>query len=365
MVTHFHIDRVYKILIIITLLITILYLGRIVLIPLAAASVLTILIYPLNSFFENFMHRILATMLNFLVLILFMAGVAYFFGTQILQLFGNIEHFWTQIESLIDNIITYFEVNIFNRQITLEDIGGSGRLLESSTFIVNKTITSSTILLGFLTMVAVYTFLFLLYRTSLKHFVLNYMFKSSDTFEIEDIINGIIAVIRKYFIGLLFVILIVGTLNGLGLWAIGLDYPFLFGYLAALLTIVPYIGTTIGGLLPTLYALINYESLWMPVMVAALYITVQSIEGNILTPKIVGSQASLNPLVAILSIIIGGVIWGIAGMILFVPFVAILKIIFDHVDQLKPVGILLSSDFVSQISAREKLKKNQTDHVNK
>lgn len=311
------------------------------------------------------MHRILATILNFVVLTLFLAGIAYFFGTQLVQLFGNLENFGEQIENLIRNIIAFFEINIFNRTITLEDIGGGTSLLESSTFIVNKTITSSTILLGFLTMVAVYTFLFLLYRTTLKHFALNYMFQANDTFEIEEIINGIVAVIRKYFLGLLFVIIIVGTMNGLGLWAIGLDYPFLFGYLAALLTIVPYIGTAIGGLLPTLYALINYDSLWMPLLVAVLYIIVQSIEGNILTPKIVGSQASLNPLVAILSIIIGGVIWGIAGMILFVPFVAILKIIFDHIDPLKPVGILLSSDFASQISATEEQKKKQSDPLNK
>lgn len=358
MISRIQIDRLFKLLMITVLAIAILYVGRVVLIPIAAAMVLTILIYPINRFFERFMHRILATILNFVFLTLIISGVIFFFGTQMVQLFGDIENFWVQIEKVMQNVVAFFETNVFNRRITLKDFGGSGSLLESSTFIVNKTITSSTILVGFLSMVAVYTFLFLLYRTTLKEFVLVYMFKTEDTDEIEGIINEIIGVIRKYFLGLLIVISIVGTMNGLGLWAIGLDYPFLFGYLAALLTIVPYIGTAIGGMLPTLYALINYDSLWMPLLVAALYITVQSIEGNVLTPKIVGSQASLNPLFAILSIILGGVIWGIAGMILFVPFVAILKIIFDHVGSLKPIGILLSSDFVSQLSKSGRHKKD-------
>ena len=69
--------------------------------------------------------------------------------------------------------------------------------------------------------------------------------------------------------------------------------------------------------MPTLYALINYDSLWMPVLVVILYVSVQALEGNFLTPKIVGSKVSLNPLFALIALFTGGMIWGIAGMILF------------------------------------------------
>jgi len=131
------------------------------------------------------------------------------------------------------------------------------------------------------------------------------------------------------------------------MWAIGIDFPFLFGYLAAVLTIIPYIGTTIGGMLPTFYALVTYDSLWMPISVIALYLTIQTIEGNILTPKIVGNKVSLNPLFALISLLVGGLLWGIAGMILFIPIMAIVKVIFDHIESLQPYGILLSSDFGS------------------
>ncbi|MFW6226956.1 MAG: AI-2E family transporter, partial [Bacteroidota bacterium] len=139
--------------------------------------------------------------------------------------------------------------------------------------------------------------------------------------------------------------LILGALNGTGLWLIGLDYPFLFGYFAAFLAIIPYIGTFIGGLIPTTYAIIYTDSLWTPLMVVALYSGIQALEGNILTPKIVGSKVSINPLFALIALITGGFMWGIAGMILFIPSLAILKVIFDQVDSLKPYGALLSSDF--------------------
>ena len=348
-------DRTYKIVILLGISIIFLYLARIILIPLAAATVFSILIYPVNGYLERFMHRVIATILNLLIVTAVIAGILYFFSNQLYHLFGEIENFWKQIEAILNDILVYFKSTFIERFINIERFtqGDGSTLVDSFTFVINKTITSSAMFFSFLTLVAVYTFLFLIYRSSLKVFILDYLFKDEPSGWAHNIMNEIVAVIRKYFLGLFLVILIVGTLNGFGLWIIGLDYAFLFGYFAALLTIVPYIGTAIGGMFPFLYAFINSDNLWTPFLVLALYIGVQTFEGNVLTPKIVGSQASLNPLFAILSIIIGGVIWGIAGMILFVPFVAILKIIFEHIESLKPVGLLLGSKFLS--NSKQKL----------
>ena len=192
----------------------------------------------------------------------------------------------------------------------------------------------------------VYTFLFLLYRTAFKEFIL-YHFRGGKRDRAEEMVTKIQKVAQNYFFGIILIIIILGTLNGTGLWIIGLDYPFLFGFFAALLAIIPYIGTFIGGLLPTLYALINYDSIWTAVAVVGLYVSVQAVEGNILTPKIVGSRVSLNPLIALVSLFIGGLIWSIAGMILFIPIIGILKVIFDSIDTFKPYGLLLSSHFGS------------------
>src|SRR5690606_14260515 len=108
--------------------------------------------------------------------------------------------------------------------------------------------------------------------------------------------------------------------NSAGLWIIGIDNPFLFGFLAAILAIVPYIGTLVGASIPVLYAFMTADSLWVPVSVIILFYVIQLVESNFLSPKIVGSSLNLNALGAILSLLIGAAVWGIAGMILFLPF---------------------------------------------
>lgn len=128
------------------------------------------------------------------------------------------------------------------------------------------------------------------------------------------------------------------------MWIIGIDSPFLFGFLAALLSIVPFIGTAIGASIPILYSFISSDSLWVPFAVIILFWVIQTIESNFLNPKIVGSSLNVNPLVAILSLLIGASVWGIAGMVLFLLFTAILKVVCEEFDQLKPISMLISND---------------------
>jgi len=146
---------------------------------------------------------------------------------------------------------------------------------------------------------------------------------------------------------LLLVILILGVLNSLGLWLIGIRYAAFWGFLAACLAIIPYIGTTLGGFLPFIYALATTGTLWQPAAVVLLYSSVQTLEGNFITPNVVGNSVSINPLAAIIFLFIGGMIWGISGLILALPFVAVLKVVMEHITPLRPVSELLSSDLYS------------------
>jgi predicted PurR-regulated permease PerM len=137
------------------------------------------------------------------------------------------------------------------------------------------------------------------------------------------------------------VIVILGFANSIGLWIIGLDNPFLFGFLAAVLALIPYAGTTLGAAIPILYAFISYDSLLMPVTIAIYFWFVQFIESNFLTPKIVGGNLNINALTSILSIIIGASVWGIAGMIIFLPFAAMLRVVCEEYEELKPIALLI------------------------
>ena len=343
---HIKLDTTHliKYIIIFTFSISILYLAKTILIPLAFAAFLAMLLYPLCKFLERRLSKLISIIISFLLVFLILSGIFYFLGSQVYDLFENIKDFSKNIENIFNKIKYWIDKSSF-AEVLKPDFATSqaGSIIENSG-IIQKTILSSTTFFAFLGLTLVYTFLFLLYRTSLKNFIL-YHFHNESKEKARVIIYRIQNVAQKYFFGISIIVIILGTLNGLGLLMIGLEYPFLFGYFAALLAIVPYIGTFIGGLLPVLYALIHYDSLLTPMLVLLWYLFIQALEGNILTPKIVGSQVSLNPLIALIALITGGVLWGIAGMILFIPFISILKVIFDNISSLKPYGVLLSSDF--------------------
>ncbi|MCF8331048.1 MAG: AI-2E family transporter [Bacteroidales bacterium] len=146
---------------------------------------------------------------------------------------------------------------------------------------------------------------------------------------------------QRYLFGMLVIIIILGLVNSIGLWIIGLDNPFLFGFLAAVLALIPYAGTFLGAAIPILYSFITYDSLWMPITIAIYFWFVQFVESNYLTPKIVGGNLKINALTSILSIIIGASVWGIAGMILFLPFAAMLKVVCEEYEELKPIALLI------------------------
>ncbi|MBC7919965.1 MAG: AI-2E family transporter, partial [Ferruginibacter sp.] len=116
---------------------------------------------------------------------------------------------------------------------------------------------------------------------------------------------------------------------------------FFFGALGALLTIIPYVGIVVGALLPILMALVTKDSAWYAAGVAGIFFLVQMLEGNFITPNVVGSKVSINPLAAIVGLVLGGMLWGAAGMILAMPFLAVLKVVFDSVEALEPYGYLL------------------------
>lgn len=147
----------------------------------------------------------------------------------------------------------------------------------------------------------------------------------------------------KYLSGMIILIIVIGFANSIGLMIIGIENPFLFGFLGAVLAVIPYVGTVSGAIIPMLYALIVYNSFWMALSVAILFWFIQLMSDNFLSPKIVGSSININAFTAILSLIIGAAVWGVAGMILFLPFAAMLKIVCEEYKELKPFALLIGN----------------------
>jgi predicted PurR-regulated permease PerM len=144
---------------------------------------------------------------------------------------------------------------------------------------------------------------------------------------------------------MLLVYLIVGILNSIGLLALGVNHAVLFGMLCAIMTIIPYIGIVISALLPISVVWMQTENIWYPVGVVGVFSFVQYLEANVIFPKVVGTQLHVSTLSMLVAILAGGIIWGTIGMVLFIPFVAILKIISDHIEEWKPINLLLSRTY--------------------
>jgi predicted PurR-regulated permease PerM len=150
---------------------------------------------------------------------------------------------------------------------------------------------------------------------------------------------------------MIILIVVIGLANSIGLLIIGIDNPFLFGFLGAVLAIIPYVGTVSGAIIPTLYAFVSYNSVWMAVEIAILFWAVQLISDNFLSPKIVGGSININALTAILSLIVGAAVWGIAGMILFLPFAAMLMVVCESYIELKPIALLIGNKNYQEVDS--------------
>ncbi len=182
------------------------------------------------------------------------------------------------------------------------------------------------------------------------------MFKNVSKYTIDTVLTKIYEVVHSYLKGLVMVTFIVGSLNTIGLLALGIDYAIFFGFLAAALLVIPFIGILIGSILPIIMALITKDSPMYAVGVAGVFIFVQFLEGNFITPQVVGSKISINGLVAIIALLLGSALWGIAGMALSLPTVAILKVLFDSITDLKPFGFLLGEPDHNRILEEKKKK---------
>ena len=168
--------------------------------------------------------------------------------------------------------------------------------------------------------------------------------------KLNTVLQKMIDVYFNYIKGMILVYIIVGVLNSIGLLALGIEHAFLFGMLSAIMTIIPYIGIVVSGLLPVSVAWLSTGSIWYPIGVVGIFAVVQYLEANVIFPKVVGVQLNVSTWAMLVAVIAGGILWGVSGMILFIPFVALLKISSEYIEEWKPLNILLGrSDDVGEV----------------
>lgn len=327
-------DQLHKLLVVLAISVAGIVLMRSILIPLAFGALFALVLNPLVHRLEKRLGRVFS-------ITIVMVGSLLLFGLMIWFIVGQLkalvlslpdleEKFVLWVQTINQYIENQFAIST-DEQTTMIKDG-----LKNLSVYMADVVLSTSYLAYFFVQVPIYIFLFLLYREKFRDFFM--AFNPDGELKWKKDIDG---VVRGYLSGLAIVVLIAGSLNSIGLLALGIDHAIFFGFLSGALTMIPYIGITIGATLPALLALITKDSAWYAVGVVAVHAAVQFLEGNFITPKITGSRISVNALAAILALLIGNLLLGIAGMILAVPAVGILKILVASSRSLKPFVILL------------------------
>lgn len=325
----------------------IMIIGKEILSPLVFSCIFSILLLPLASFFEVKLKfpRVLASFISVLLFLFVIVLVVYALGNQLSKLINDWPAFHKQLTVSIDNtqnwITGTFNVNAGKQLDFMHGI--AKKMLDSGTFIATTTLVSLSSTLLFFVFTFIYTFFFLLYRKLIKQFFIT-VFREKHTSLVHEIIGEVQYVIRQYIIGIFFQMTIVAIVICLGFWILGIKYAILLGLITGIFNIVPYIGIFSALVISCLITFATSGALGTVAIVAIIIIAMHLIDSNILLPLIVGSKVKINPLITVLGVVIGELVWGIPGMFLSIPIIAVLKIIFERVDGFAAWAIILGDE---------------------
>lgn len=300
-----------------------------ILMPLVVAAVLSVILLPIVKTLERWKFpRLLAISLILTVLVLLIPLIGYLLFQQSAAIAEDLPELSTRFSAWYQHLVSYLDQTwgIDTTQQAAYIQSGIDRLLSGSGSFIQSTIDATTSLLGYIALIPIYMFLMLLNRERFTGFLLHLNHTSKEE-NVVQVIDQVQAVLQNYVAGLALVIGIMAVLNVSGLLLLGIPYAVFFGLIAAFMTIIPYVGVLIGAIPPILVALLMTDSLFYPIGVIILFVMVQSLEGNVITPKIVGDKVSINPLAAMVALVIGGFVWGAIGMILSIPLTGVLKVI--------------------------------------
>ena len=338
--------------------------GKTILAPLLFALLFALLLLPLSNFLENKLKfpRVLTAIISVIALLVGVSIIIYSLSSQIANLTKEWPLLKEQVAALFHNLQEWFE-NTFNVAMTkqTEYINKTtSKVLSSGGSIIEQTVVSASTVLLFLIFTLVYTFFILLYRRLLMRFIIT-AFTEKHLPMIYEIAEEIKSIVRKYITGLFFQMFIIVAVSSLVFWLIGIKYVFLLALLVGVLNLIPYIGIYTAlfiGLCITFATSDPHHALYLAIAVVAIH----TVDSNFLMPKIVGSQIKINPLLIIVGVVAGEMVWGIPGMFISVPYLAMAKIIFDRVEGMKPWGVLLGDDEpVKKIKLKLGRSKNQED----
>lgn len=320
-----------------------LYIGQGLLLPIFFSMLLASLLLPAVNFMMRIkIPRVLAIILSLIVSLVLLFGVLYFLTTQVANFLDDSEGIKEKLNDLIRDLQTWitqnFDVGIRKQNQYIKDT--AEKIKTSGPQLVGQTFSSITELISYFLFIPIYTFLMLYYKDLIKKFLVD-SFDSSSEGKVVTILHECQNVSRQYITGLLIEMTIVFGMNTLGFVILGVKYAVFLALVAALLNLVPYVGMLVANIFCMTITLITAPDTSDVLWVGAVLAAVQFIDNNFLMPLIVGTKVRINALATIVGVLIGGALCGVPGMFLAIPGVAVLKVIFDRVDGLKPWGLVM------------------------
>jgi predicted PurR-regulated permease PerM len=322
--------------ILITIVLALFYLGNVIL-PFILSLFLTILLLPVVQFLDKlWFPKWLSALIAVGIFTGIVGGIGFFLYDEINALIRNLPGMISKESAAIyhaEKFMSSPEVAAKVNEYSQDIINfGMGYLQKSVSYI------SSTLFM--IAMIPVYIFFMLMSRDRVDAYLMS---RHNENLEkTNTVVSDIKKSIQKYIIGLTSVIIVVSTLLSIGLYFLDIPYWLLLGVLCGLLGLFPYIGVALGALLPLTIAILTKDALWYPIAVLGLFILVQFLEGNVITPNIIGNAVNINPVALMLALLFMGVISGILGLILTIPTLAVVRILMESSDELRPYAKLLA-----------------------
>jgi len=336
-------------------LISMLSIGQAIILPVIYATILAILISPLVNYLERKkINRGLAIASVLVLAIMIIGGIVFLVVSQANLLIEAMPELSEKLKSVLHQFAVwasgYFNVRV--KEIDIWFANEKISFLKSGNFGIGSTMTTAGSVLATIFLTPVYIFMILFYQPHLVIFI-HKLFGTDNESNVSEILVETKVIVRGYLVGLFTEFVIISILNALGLLFLGIEYAILLGIVGALLNVIPYIGGLVAVVLFAAIALLTKAPIYV-VYVMSLYFIIQFVDNNYIVPKIVGSKVKLNALISILAVISGAALWGIPGMFLSIPLMAIIKLIADRIEPIKPLGFLLGDTMPPLIDIKVK-----------
>lgn len=320
--------------------------GQTILEPLLFAILVSTILLPLVKFFENRLNfpRSLSCIISILIFLFSIVILFFILGSQLSRLSEDWPAFQQQLKDSIEELQKWISVKYgikYKEQAgylnkALSDSLGAGTSVLGQTIL---SISSTALLFVF---ILLYTFFLLYYRTHISTFFVR-LFNENYKPVVLDVFQQIQFIVKKYMVGLFIQIILVSAMAFIAYSLIGIKYAIMLALITGIFNIIPYIGIASSAILTCLITFATSTGSHVIFVIIAIII-IHLIDSNFIMPKVVGSKVQINSLIALLGLVIGELLWGISGMFLSIPTIAIIKIVFDRIKELNVWGYLLGEE---------------------